>query len=282
VNRLKGHKVIWAAASLLALAGCGPTQSINPWALRRENTQLRAAMRSYQDQLAQIRTQRDELDADNEELQMQLAEAEQRAREQSKYAGGSSRSRGGSYRDEYDDEKDFGPARGRSGTASSAGKQASAKKETGGNWAALSNVPGAEVLRDGDAVRIRVTNTSLFDPGKATLKPGAAQTLDRVATALRREYPGHLIGIEGHTDSDPIRKSHWKDNHELSVERAKAVYEYLRTKGGLPTDQLYVAGYGANLPVASNKTSAGKAQNRRVEFVIHPSGARAAAEGAVR
>jgi chemotaxis protein MotB len=94
--------------------------------------------------------------------------------------------------------------------------------------------------------------------------------LDQVAASVRRTYPGQLIGIEGHTDADPIRKSNWKDNHELSYQRGKAVFDYLSTKGGIPANQLYVAAYGPNHPVASNGSSSGKAQNRRVEFVVRP------------
>ena len=138
----------------------------------------------------------------------------------------------------------------------------------------MANVPGADVVRDGDKVRIRITNTNLFDPGKATLKPGAAQVLDRVAASIRRDYAGNPIGIEGHTDADPIRKSNWRDNHELSVQRALAVYDYLSKNAGIPSDQLYVAGFGPNMPLASNKSPGGKAQNRRVELVIEPNGGR--------
>ncbi len=119
-------------------------------------------------------------------------------------------------------------------------------------------------------MRIRVTGANLFDPGKATLRPGASKVLDQVGAAIRSNYSGQLVGIEGHSDADPIRKSNWKNNHELSVRRAMAVYEYLSSRGGVPSDQLYVAGFGSNVPIAANNSSTGKAKNRRVEFVIQP------------
>ncbi len=80
-----------------------------------------------------------------------------------------------------------------------------------------------------------------------------------------------MIGIEGHTDADPIRKSSWGSNHELATERALAVFEYLTKKEGVPASRLFIAGYGPTRPIASNRTAAGKAKNRRVEFVIYPS-----------
>jgi chemotaxis protein MotB len=159
------------------------------------------------------------------------------------------------------------------GAGAASGREAAPRRAGNGPLAAP-NIPGADAVRDGDKVRIRITNANLFDPGKATLKPGAAQVLDRVAAAVRRDYSGHQIGIEGHTDADPIRKSNWRDNHELSVQRALAVYDYLTQRAGVASDQVYVAGYGPNMPLASNKSSGGKAQNRRVELVIEPNGAR--------
>ena len=263
------------ATVLLATTGCGPASGVNPFAIRRENEQLKSAVRNYQTQLAQTKIERDNLDADNEKLQSLLAEQEgdrMRAETESKKLAMTPPKLQLAPAD--DEDKDYGPARSRAPSAAKG--MAMNKKGATDGWLPMTTVQGAEVVRDGDTVRIRVTNTSLFDPGKATLKPGATQVLDRVASAIRRDYPGLLVGIEGHTDSDPIRKSNWKDNHELSVERAMAVYEYLKTKSGISADQLFVAGYGSNVPVASNKSAAGKAQNRRVEFVVHPIEARVA------
>jgi flagellar motor protein MotB len=220
-------------------------------------------MRQYQDQLAQSKTRADNLDADNEQLQTQLAE-EMNARRQADESRVARNSRAPVNDYGLDDEagSDIGPAGRRPASTTSAPSARSL-----GN---TPNIQGAQVVSDGSAVRIRVTNTSLFDPGKATLKPGAKKVLDQVASSVRRSYPNQLIGIEGHTDSDPIKKSGWKDNHDLSYQRAKAVYDYLSSGGGIPASQLYVAAYGPNHPVASNSSSVGKAQNRRVEFVVRP------------
>ncbi len=258
--------------TLAGLAGCAaPQKTLNPFALQRENDRLRAAMKQYQRQVADYRTKVQEVDADNEQLQSMLAEQQATNRRASNgrdtlAMGGPRDVQDDDNQDWADDPKEFGPARGGTGRAPSRGDSDSA-----GGWLPIASVSGAEVNRDGNAVRIRVTGANLFDPGKATLRPGASKVLDQVGSAIRSNYAGQLVGIEGHTDGDPIRKSNWKDNHELSVRRAMAVYEYLSSRGGVPSDQLYVAGFGSNVPIAANNSSAGKAKNRRVEFVIQPS-----------
>jgi flagellar motor protein MotB len=259
------------SSTLLISVGCGPSKSVNPWALRKENAQLKSAVRQYQDQLAREKSRSENLDADNEELQTMLAE-EKDARQLAQNDRGKFAAAPRPPEDFDDAGADIGRAPAR--TTNPDTRVASNSPDAGRGSLPMSNISGAQVIRDGDAVRIRVTNTSLFDPGKATLKPGASKTLDQVAGSIRRSYPGQLVGIEGHTDADPIKKSNWKDNHELSYQRARAVYEYLSSRGGIPANQLYVAAYGPNYPVADNRSSAGKAQNRRVEFVVRPDGGR--------
>jgi outer membrane protein OmpA-like peptidoglycan-associated protein len=69
--------------------------------------------------------------------------------------------------------------------------------------------------------------------------------------------------IEGHTDSDgPTDK-----NQILSQKRAESVKSYL-VSGGVSSSRLFTKGYGESTPIASNRTAAGKAQNRRVELVV--------------
>jgi flagellar motor protein MotB len=133
----------------------------------------------------------------------------------------------------------------------------------------VASISGAEVVPDGDVVRIRLDGAQLFGPGRAELKPDVGPTLDRVAQALRSQYPGHIIGIEGHTDSDPITKSKWKSNHELAVARSVALFQALNSRG-VPENQLFVSGYGANRPISS---AADKSRNRRVEIVVYPESA---------
>jgi len=85
---------------------------------------------------------------------------------------------------------------------------------------------------------------------------------------LQSQYSGKQIDIVGHTDADPIKKSKWKDNWELSTQRALSVVRYL-IKRGIPEDRIRASGCGAARPIASNATVSGKAKNRRVEIVVH-------------
>lgn len=135
------------------------------------------------------------------------------------------------------------------------------------------SVPGAEVAPDGDLIRIRIDSSQLFAAGRADLKPEVAPTLDRIAQVLQSEYSGRLVGIEGHTDADPITKSKWKSNHELAVARSVALFQALKSRG-VPESQLFVAGYGPNRPLGSNESKQTKSQNRRVEIVVYPESAR--------
>ena len=101
-----------------------------------------------------------------------------------------------------------------------------------------------------------------FNTGKSTFKVGDAATiasLDAMREILRN-YPNAKFSIEGHTDSDGSNAF----NQKLSEDRANAVRNALIEKG-VKSDNLTAVGFGESKPIASNKTKAGKAQNRRTE-----------------
>jgi OOP family OmpA-OmpF porin len=101
-----------------------------------------------------------------------------------------------------------------------------------------------------------------FETGRATIDPDSAGLLDRlVETALR--CPNANIEIAGHTDANGEDAF----NQTLSEKRAQAVTDYL-VKAGLPANRFTAVGYGSSQPVASNDTDEGKAQNRRIDFVV--------------
>lgn len=102
----------------------------------------------------------------------------------------------------------------------------------------------------------------LFDTGKATLKPGAYATIDRLAAALREE-PGRKVMIEGHTDS--VGSDEF--NQQLSQNRALSVQGALMERG-VASNQISAVGKGEGFPVASNDNAAGRQQNRRVELIF--------------
>jgi chemotaxis protein MotB len=110
---------------------------------------------------------------------------------------------------------------------------------------------------------------SIFGAGSATVTAAAQPTLKQVADYIRKHHPSGKIRIEGNTDSDPIVKSknHFKSNQELSDARAKAVRDALAA-AGVEKGRIETTGHGDTKPVASNKTTEGKRQNRRVEILF--------------
>lgn len=124
------------------------------------------------------------------------------------------------------------------------------------------DIGGIDVSRGaGGELIVGVAGDVLFDSGSVVLKSSSKQTLERVAGVLNSQYAGNAIRVEGHTDSDPIRKSSWKTNERLSSERALAVEEYL-VQRGVANDRVYSAAFGPARPKGSKKDS------RRVEIVI--------------
>ncbi|MCG2712685.1 MAG: OmpA family protein [Candidatus Omnitrophica bacterium] len=110
----------------------------------------------------------------------------------------------------------------------------------------------------------------LFDSGKADIKKQAFSILDRVAKVLNDQVRNRNIAIEGHTDNQPISKSKWKSNWELSTARSISVLHYLVDQRSLAPERLSAVGYGEFQPVLSNETPEGRQQNRRVEITILP------------
>jgi len=97
-----------------------------------------------------------------------------------------------------------------------------------------------------------------FQTGKAILKKTSYKLLDEIVRMLN-DYPDYIMTIEGHTDN--VGKP--EANRKLSLERANAVKNYFVSKG-ISDERLMTNGYGDTKPVASNKTAAGRAKNRRV------------------
>jgi len=116
---------------------------------------------------------------------------------------------------------------------------------------------------------ITFVDSVLFDSGKAKLRKQAHRAMDKVAKVCRRIVADREIGIEGHTDNQPIKRSGWKSNWELSTARATSVLHYLVQKGVSP-ERLSATGFGKYRPVATNRTVEGREKNRRVEIVIVP------------
>ncbi|MFN7591363.1 MAG: flagellar motor protein MotB [Planctomycetota bacterium] len=124
----------------------------------------------------------------------------------------------------------------------------------------------------GDSVEVRyskgrlsmgVDNSVTFDSGSTTLKDSSHRVLRNVANVMKERFAGRRFFIEGHTDTDPIVKSKWRDNMQLSMERADAVRRYL-VQQGVPESAIAVVGYGQHEPRDGGR----KERNRRVEIVV--------------
>ena len=106
-----------------------------------------------------------------------------------------------------------------------------------------------------------------FETAKSELKPESHAILDDAAATLKdvcAANPDIKIEIQGHTDSQGSDAY----NMNLSNERAATVKNYLVDKHGIKDARLITKGYGESKPVATNNTAAGRAQNRRVEFLV--------------
>ena len=124
-------------------------------------------------------------------------------------------------------------------------------------------LPGAQVERIGEGIRLVLgENAVRFDTNKSTLTATAKANLDKLVPVFQ-SYADTDIIIYGYTDSTGAVEY----NQKLSEQRAASVKAYLASKG-LNVSRFTSKGMGISDPIASNETTEGKAQNRRVEFAI--------------
>lgn len=124
-------------------------------------------------------------------------------------------------------------------------------------------LPGAQVERIGEGIRLVLgENAVRFDTNKSTLTAAAKANLDKLVPVFQ-SYADTDIIIYGYTDSTGAVEY----NQKLSEQRAASVKAYLASKG-LNVSRFTSKGMGISDPIASNETTEGKAQNRRVEFAI--------------
>ena len=114
----------------------------------------------------------------------------------------------------------------------------------------------------------------IFATGQANVSAAGKEQLADIASALReieKSIPENIpwvLQIEGHTDSDPIANSSiYRDNWDLSTERALSVVRFLRSEG-ISANRLAAAGYGEFQPIDSGNSAASKQRNRRIELKL--------------
>ena len=120
--------------------------------------------------------------------------------------------------------------------------------------------------RDGLVISLR--EAGFFNSGSATPKPATIDTLRQIAASLGRTP--YDIRIEGHTDNIPIHTAAFDSNWELSASRATGIARLLLDLKAISPERISAAGYAEFHPVASNDTSDGRAENRRVDLVVLP------------
>ena len=129
-------------------------------------------------------------------------------------------------------------------------------------------IPGVAVRSVAEGTVFDVEGEVLFESGQDKLTEQGLQTLGKLAPVLKEA--GRDLLISGHTDSDPIRKSRWHSNLELSVARGLSVVDAL-INAGVPAARVGVAGYGQFRPRPNNPGTdeeARKRWNRRVEILL--------------
>ena len=123
-----------------------------------------------------------------------------------------------------------------------------------------------DIRKRGNDTVIDIPSDVFFASGSATLNGASEKTMGQIAEYIRRNHPNGMLRVEGHSDSDPIKrtKSKFHCNWELSFERAHAVMHHLVEKGGFDPHRVVCEAYGEYQPLDPKV----KSKNRRVEIVI--------------
>ncbi len=124
--------------------------------------------------------------------------------------------------------------------------------------------PNVTVTKRGGNLVVNLPDDVLFATDSAAVRPDLQRELSGIAANLVT-YPNSTIRVIGHTDNTGTAAH----NMDLSQQRAYAVANILMSSG-VPAGRLTAVGRGEDQPVATNLTVAGRAQNRRVEIIIHP------------
>lgn len=123
--------------------------------------------------------------------------------------------------------------------------------------------------RDGK-VYVSMENKLLFQSGSWSVGNTGKQALKKLGNVLAAN-PEIAVMIEGHTDSDPyIGNDNLSGNWDLSTKRATEIVKLLLRNNKIKAENLTAAGRGQHQPIATNKTTAGKVKNRRIEVILTP------------
>ena len=126
-----------------------------------------------------------------------------------------------------------------------------------------------EITRSESEIKIRLSNNMLFAPEKADINQASIESLQKIVEIIRGydEIIEKMV-MEGNTDNLPTRSSLYRDNFELSLERALNVLYFFKYQGNFNPQKLVPMGYGEYNPVASNDTVEGRSKNRRTDVIL--------------
>ena len=114
-----------------------------------------------------------------------------------------------------------------------------------------------------------VAATVQFPSGKVGLTQAAMEALDKAAAMIQSNSKAVVL-VKGHADGSPVLRGRFRSNWDLSQARADSVVKYLQSKG--VTNKIESRGLGHTEPIAPVNTTAGRAQNRRAEVIVYPTG----------
>ncbi|MFC1884904.1 flagellar motor protein MotB [Thermodesulfobacteriota bacterium] len=129
-----------------------------------------------------------------------------------------------------------------------------------------------KITKMADRLSVSMVDKILFPSGEADIMPDGLKVLERVGKVLKNTQD-KIIRVEGHTDNVPIHprlQEKFPTNWELSTARATNVVRFLQDKSGIDAERLRAVGMSEYHPVASNETSTGRSQNRRIEILLLP------------
>jgi chemotaxis protein MotB len=128
------------------------------------------------------------------------------------------------------------------------------------------------ITKMADRLSVSMVEKILFSSGEADITPEGIKVLDRVGNVLKNTQK-KIIRVEGHTDNVPISTrlaGKFPSNWELSTARATNVVRLLQDKVGIAPERLEAVGLSEYHPISTNKTLAGRSQNRRIEIALLP------------
>jgi flagellar motor protein MotB len=127
---------------------------------------------------------------------------------------------------------------------------------------------GYPVETNGTALRVRIPSDQLFQPGTSQWTASAVSLLERVSGALRSASPGGQLSIDSYTDNALQAGNGLVSADQLTSQQADAIGNYLVSRGGWNQTMVTKRPNGSDMPIMDNQTPAGRAANRRIEFVI--------------